>query len=98
MMRIPMALCAVLIAAGCSPGVSGSYKPASNNAAFQELTFKSGGKVEITFFGATVEGTYEVEEGKVKLTGPEGSRVMTIDGECLDGGQGLIGLGRYCRS
>jgi hypothetical protein len=98
MKRIPILLCLVILAAGCSPGVSGSYKPAGGGAVFQSLTFKSGGKVELTFFGATVEGDYEVEDGKVKLTGPEGSRVLTIDGDCLDGGQGLAGLGRYCRS
>jgi hypothetical protein len=98
MKRSATAICLAVLAAGCAPGVSGNYKPASRNAIFQSLTLKSGGKVEFTFMGATIEGTYEVEDGKVKLTGPEGSRLLIIDGECLDGGDGLIGLGRYCRS
>ena len=98
MKKISIAACLALLAAACSPGISGTYKPAGSGAIFQSLTFKSGGKVEIAVFGAVVEGTYEVEDGKVKLTGPEGSRLMTIDGDCIDGGTGLIGLGRYCRS
>ncbi|HPF26586.1 MAG TPA: hypothetical protein P5528_06615 [Steroidobacteraceae bacterium] len=98
MKTIPTTVLLALLAAGCAPGVSGSYTPASSNAMFQSLTFKSGGKVEFTILGATIEGNYEVEDGKVKLTGPEGSRLLNIDGNCLDGGDGLIGLGRYCRS
>ena len=98
MKKIAIAVCIAMFAAGCAPGVSGTYKPANGNAIFQSLTFKSGGKVEIEVFGSVVEGNYEVEDGKVKLTGPAGSRLMTIEGDCIDGGTGLIGLGRYCRS
>jgi hypothetical protein len=46
----------------------------------------------------STKGTYEVEEGKVKLTGRAVSRLLTIDGNCLGGGDGLIGPGRYGRS
>jgi hypothetical protein len=98
MKKISMAMGMALLAAGCAPGISGSYKPANGNAIFQSLTFKPGGKVEVTFMGATIEGAYEVEDDKVKLTGPEGTRLLKIDGDCLDGGEGLIGLGRYCRA
>jgi hypothetical protein len=87
-----------LLGAGCAPGISGSYTPANGRAIFESLTFKSGGKVEINFQGAIVEGDYVVEDGKVKITGPEGSRLLTIEGNCIDGGDGLIGLGKYCKS
>jgi predicted anti-sigma-YlaC factor YlaD len=82
-----------LLTAGCSGLVSGSYQPANGGAHFESLVFKSGGKVEITFQDAVIEGDDEIDDGKAKITGPEGSRLFTIVG-----GSGLIGLGRYCRS
>lgn len=98
MNKVPVLLCLAVLTAGCEPSVTGSYKPASRDAVFESLVFKSGGKVELTILGATLEGNYEVEDGKVKLTGSEGSRLLQIDGDCLDGGSGLAGMGRYCRS
>jgi hypothetical protein len=32
-----------------------------------KLNFKSGGKVELTFLGMTMEGTYVVADNKVKI-------------------------------
>ncbi len=98
MKRISIALGIALLAAGCGGPVSGTYTPAGNGALFESLVFKSGGKVEITFLGMVIEGAYEISDGKLKLTGPEGSSLLTIDGNCIDGGSGLIGLGKYCRT
>jgi hypothetical protein len=75
---------------GCGGGVSGTYT-GDGNGMIEKMEFKSGGKVEITAMGQTKEGTYVVEDGKVKITISGDTTILTMkDKGCLDGG-GFIG-------
>jgi hypothetical protein len=86
---------ASLSVAGCGSSVSGTYS-SNGNGFFEQLEFKSGAKVEVTFMGMTKEGTYEIEDKKVKVTVGGDNQIFTIDDEdCLVGG-GLIG--KYCKN
>ncbi|WP_154048437.1 hypothetical protein [Thiomonas intermedia] len=70
----------------CGSHLSGTYGKESDGAQF---TFKSGGKVDIELMGgmAAMEGSYTVEDGKVKVMFPQGvGQVFKLDGDCLNGG------------
>ncbi len=90
--RILAAAGAALALAACSKGLSGVYGERDG----VHLEFHSNGKVEITLLGMTQEGTYVVEDGKVKVTnGTQGTLVMAIDDKgCLNGG---FLLGKLCK-
>lgn len=61
----------------------------------EKITFTSSDKVELVFMGSTVEGTYEIEDNKVKINNSGEIQILTItDDGCLDGG-GFIG--KYCK-
>ena len=88
-------LVALLGCAGCNSGVQGKYL-GGDEGFFESLDFKSDGKVEITFMGSAREGTYVVEDSKVKVTAGGDTQIFTIrDDGCLDGG-GLVGS--YCKN
>ncbi|MCB0461939.1 MAG: hypothetical protein R2816_12380 [Flavobacteriaceae bacterium] len=84
----------LLLFFSCTPSLSGTYKGVGSTF-FDQLTFKSGNKVELVFMGSTTEVEYKLEEGKVKITNAGQTQVLTIteDG-CLDGG-GFVG--KYCK-
>jgi hypothetical protein len=85
-----LVLLASVILSGCGSGVSGTYT-SDGDGMIEKMEFKSGGKVEITAMGQTKEGTYEVENKKVKVTIGGETNILTInDKGCLDGG-GFIG-------
>jgi hypothetical protein len=89
-----MTVLAVLALGGCGSGLNGTYRP-SGDGFFEQLTFRSGGTVEITWMGMTKEGRYEVDDDRVKVTVGGDTQVLRIDRQgCVDGG-GLIG--RYCK-
>jgi predicted small secreted protein len=78
----------------CGSRVRGTYS-GKDTGFLDKMTFESDGKVELTFMGMTKEGTYVVEDKKVKITNAGETHVLTIDDQgCLDGG-GL--LGKYCK-
>ena len=58
----------VLVLAGCSSGVDGTYEDASGATRFE----LHGGKADVTLLGNKLEGTYKVEGDKV---------IITYDGE-----------------
>lgn len=94
---------ALLIAAtvglgGCGGGLDGTYTPQGESIAsalIESLTFKSGGKIEIKAMGQTKEGTYEIEDDRVKITISGETNIFTISGDCIDGG-GM--LGKFCKT
>lgn len=91
---IPMALLVALLFTSCDTGLSGTYA-SQGGLINQTLSFKPGGKVEVSAMGITREGTYEVEGKKVKLTVSGDTTILTIDANgCLDGG-GMIG--KFCK-
>ncbi|MEW5977628.1 MAG: hypothetical protein AB1898_17680 [Acidobacteriota bacterium] len=79
---------------GCGKKLSGTYS-GKDTGFLDKMTFKSGGKVDLTFMGMTREGTYEIDGNQVKITNAGDTQVLAIDSQgCLDGG-GF--LGRYCQ-
>jgi hypothetical protein len=89
-----------LFLSGCDSGLNGTYTPDGNSPygnMISSLTFKPGGKVEVTTLGMTQEVSYEREGMKVKvMTDGKTSTIFTIDEKgCLDGGK-LIG--KFCKN
>ena len=84
---------ALLVTVSCGGGPSGEY---ADSSGLFKYNFKSGGKVEMTSMGGTVELDYAFEDGKVKL-GPEASRqVLSFDKDgCLDAG---AFVGKLCKA
>lgn len=84
---------ALVTMAACGGGPSGEY---ADSSGLFKYNFKSGGKVEMTTMGGTVELDYKFEGGKVKL-GPQGSQlVWSFDQDgCLDAG-GF--MGKLCKT
>ena len=77
---------------GCSKSLSGTYGE-KGGVSFE---FHSNGKVDLDVIGPKQEGTYVVEDGKVKITnGAQGTMVFDIDDKgCLDGG---AMMGKLCK-
>jgi hypothetical protein len=89
----PLALAALCIAmlSACGNGLSGTYgKKGEVN-----FEFHSNGKVELDILGPIQEASYVVEDGKVKISGAQGTMVLRIDDKgCLDGG---AMMGKLCK-
>jgi len=85
-----------LILAACGGGgMSGVYEPPDGEGFFERLTFHSGGKVDITFLGATKEAAWKREGDRLTITNDRETQVFTIDDQgCADAGDFL---GRYCK-
>lgn len=85
-------LCPQLAATGSRQGPSGTYSAKDGT----KFTFKPGGKVDVEFGGGMLaQGTYRVEDGKVKFFDMQGrGAVMKFDGDnCLDSEM----FGRLCK-
>lgn len=82
-----------LLLSACGARLDGTYV-GGEMSFLESLTFKPGGKVNVTFMGMTKQGTYLVEGNQVTVTIGADSHVFTLDDGCLAGG-GL--LGNYCR-
>jgi hypothetical protein len=91
---VALVLCAV--AAGCGGAtVEGTYT-GKGETIIDTLTFKPGGKVDVTMIGITHEGAFEIDGRTVTVIAPNGTRTpLTIASNgCLEGG-GLVGT--YCK-
>lgn len=89
----------LLALTGCDSGLSGTYTSdgsARYGKLISSLTFKPGGKVEVTAMGMTQEASYEREGKKVKIvTEGKAATILTIDDKgCLDGGEMI---GKFCK-
>ena len=74
--------------------LDGEYQ-GTGDSFFEKLTFRSGGKVRVTFMGMTKVGTYEIEDNEVLITVGNETNVFTLDEQgCVVGG-GLFG--KYCK-
>lgn len=86
-----LATAALLV--GCGDKLSGTYE--GEGGLLDKIEFTSGDKVEITALGQTQEGTYVVEDNKVKITIDGKTNVLTIrDDGCLEGGA-MVGV--FCK-
>lgn len=77
-MKKLFALTAALLLAACGAKVSGTYVDKEGMVSFD---FGSNGKVTQTAMGIETELPYEVEDNKVKLQGPGGVMVLTLQGD-----------------
>jgi hypothetical protein len=87
---------AAIIASPLARGAAleGDYT-GTGNSFFENLSFRSGGKVRLTFGGMTKVGTYEVDGKEVLITVGNETNVFTLDADgCVVGG-GF--LGKYCK-
>ena len=89
--------CAALISlsvamlSACGASLLGTYGKKGD----VNFEFHSNGKVELDILGPVQEATYVVEDGKVKISGAQGTMVLHIDDNgCLDGG---AMLGKLCK-
>ena len=94
--RLSMTLAAAVaaLATGCGNSISGIYS-GKGSGMLDKLEFKSDGKVELSFMGAIQEGSFVVEDKRVKITNAGSTQIFKIDDKgCLDAG---AILGRYCK-
>jgi len=75
-----------LLSSGCGDRLSGTY---ADEAGLGSLEFKGDGTAYVTTFVGTIACTYEVDGEHVILKGPNGSQVLTLRGDRLDGGLGV---------
>jgi hypothetical protein len=73
-------------ACGAGRGLAGEYEEESGVGS---LDFQADGRVYVSFLGVTVAGEYELDGARVIVKGPNGSQVLTRNGERLEGGLGL---------
>jgi len=93
-LSIALAAAAAVLGAGCGSSVSGTYS-GKGSGMLDKLEFKSDGKVELSFMGAIQEGSFVVEDKRVKITNAGSTQIFRIDDKgCLDAG---AILGRYCK-
>jgi len=93
-LSITLAAAAAVLGAGCGNSVSGTYS-GKGSGMLDKLEFKSDGKVELSFMGAIQEGSFVVEDKRVKITNAGSTQIFRIDDKgCLDAG---AILGRYCK-
>ena len=87
-MTVARAVIAVLalLAAGCGARLSGTY---ADETGLGSLELKDDGTAYMTTFGGTIACTYEMDGEHVILKGPNGSQVLTLKGDRLDGGLGF---------
>jgi len=85
-MKTIIALAIAVLLSACGPGLDGTYK---DEMGITSYSFKSG-KVIVSAMGVGSEMDYKVEDGKVKITSPQGTMVMNIlkDG-AIEGPMGI---------
>jgi len=83
-------LCVVVLAsllAACGSGLDGSY---TDSMGTTTLTFESDDKVLMNVMGVETELDYRVEDGKLKISSPMGTQVMSIlDDGSIEGPMGF---------
>jgi hypothetical protein len=94
------ALLSVVLASGCSHGLSGTYLPKGggmgNGLVMQKLEFISGTEVNVQMMEQTMRATYKVEGNQVLLNFNGQQPVFKLDDDgCLDGGNLF---GKFCKS
>ena len=88
---LALATLSIALLSACGNSLSGTYgKKGEVN-----FEFHSNGKVELDIIGPVQEATYVVEDGKVKISGAQGTMGLRIDDKgCLDGG---AMMGKLCK-
>ncbi len=84
--RVILLVLLALALPACGAGMSGTYAAGVGPG---QLEFENNGTVYMTAFGETFACKYEVDGNHVIVKGPNGSQVMTKEGDRLDGGLGM---------
>jgi hypothetical protein len=84
---------AALFLLACGAELEGVYS-GEGTGFLDRIEFKDDDRVELTFMGMTKEGTFEVEDEKVRINNGGEISILRIEGDCLVGG-GI--LGKYCK-
>jgi hypothetical protein len=91
---LAVAACIVTSPLARAAALEGDYA-GTGNSFFEKLSFRSGGKLRVTFGGMTKVGTYELDGKEVLITVGNETNVFTLDAQgCVVGG-GI--LGKYCK-
>lgn len=65
-----------LLLTACGQQLEGTY---SDEMGITQYTFKSGDKVYVSVMGNETELDYSIDDDKVKITGPQGNMVFTLN-------------------
>lgn len=77
---------ALAFAASCSSPFSGTY---ADEAGITSYEFRADSRVKVSVLGATVDAEYTIDGDRVLVISPQGTVVLTRDGERLYGPMGL---------
>lgn len=77
-----------LVLVGCGSRLEGTTYEAKGSLFEVSLRFE-GGKATVTTMGIATEFKYEVDGDKVKLITPQGTQVLTLVGDTLEGWPGV---------
>jgi hypothetical protein len=86
-MKIPLILGTCLLLSACGSPLEGTY---SDEMGVTNYTFKDDDKVYMSVMGTETELDYSVEDGKVKITSPQGNMIFTLNEDgTLQGPMGM---------
>ncbi|MEO8563336.1 MAG: hypothetical protein ABI601_14730 [bacterium] len=92
-LTITIAMVVVLLA-GCSPGVQGTYVGTKGRSVFDQIDLRAGGKVVVTLVGVPYDATYEVKGSAVIVNNGGQLSELRIEKACLVDPIG----GTYCKA
>jgi major membrane immunogen (membrane-anchored lipoprotein) len=86
-MRKFFVICVCLLLTACGSSIDGTY---SDEMGMTSYNFKDGSKVYISVMGNETELEYEVDDDKVKINGPDGNIILTLNEDgTLQGPMGM---------
>lgn len=86
-MKKILLIAACLLLTACGQRLDGTY---TDEMGITQYTFKSGDKVYVNVMGNETELDYSIEDDKVKIVGPQGNMVFTLNEDgSLQGPMGM---------
>jgi len=86
-MKKSLLIAACLFLTACGQKIDGTY---SDEMGITEYNFKSGDKVYVSMMGNETELDYAIDDDKVKISGPQGNMIFTLNEDgSLQGPMGM---------